>query len=163
MAVSLELKLHATAVETFTSDASLAANDKGVTHSGFNISKSLSASTTPPATKTAYFSQAMTDGAATIDLTGLPGTNAGVVSLSGLKVQSLLLENPSTNANAISIEPGASNGYDIFGSDFKVTLQPGQSALFYGNDATPDVGSSDKTLDIAGTGTQSLKVGIVAG
>jgi hypothetical protein len=74
-------------------------------------------------------------------------------------------KNKSTNANAITIAKGASNGYTGFGSAFSVTLQPGDEWTFKGNDnaGVTDVGSGAKTLDVSGTGAQVLQFHIVAG
>lgn len=135
-----------------------------VTHSGWNKSDKLTASTTPPATVTASVAQALTAGAATLDLTALPGTEA-TVSCSGLKVQKLRLQNPPTNANPITIAKGASNGWTPAGSAFSITLMPGQDILFGNNGVSvgTTVDGTHKTLDLTGTGTQVLNVQIVAG
>lgn len=146
-------------------NAYVSSGDPTVSFNGLNASKSLTGSTTPAATKYAIFSLAMTAGAATIDLTSLPDRdgNAGAVDLTGLKIQFIKLRNKSTNANAITVAVGASDGYELGGADWSHTLQPGQSILIDGNDATPDVASGDKELDVSGTGAQVLEVEIVAG
>jgi hypothetical protein len=42
-------------------------------------------------------------------------------------------------------------------------LAPGQEFLFFGNEATPDVGSGAKNIDLVGTLTQGVQVVVVAG
>lgn len=124
----------------------------------------LNASSSVPATKHAEFQKALSTGAGTIDLTALPGKTADETIVgTGLKVQAIKFRNLSTNANDISITFGASNPYNLMGSDFKITLKPGQSQLFLGDEAAPDIGSGAKDIDIAGTGSQILEVAIVMG
>ena len=43
------------------------------------------------------------------------------------------------------------------------TTAPGQEHVFFGNDATPDIASGARTLDLAGTGSQVLDVVIILG
>lgn len=164
MSIEAAYVANLTVVETLeTNVPAVSASDAGITHNGWNKSATLNASSTPPATKTAAFQKALSTGSGTIDLTALPGTNGATVDGTGLKVQAIKFANPAANANPITVAVGASNGYDLFGSAFSITLQPGQEALFYGNDATPDVGASDKTLDLTGTGSQALNVQVVLG
>lgn len=166
MAVNVTYQANVTVVETIANNddgLSTTAAQKQVTYNAFNTSKTLNASSSPAATTHAAFTAALSGGALTVDLTSLTGTNGATVSMSGLKVQVLRCKAPTSNANPITITPGASNGYDICGADFSVTLSPGQEVTIYGNDATPDVAGTDKTLDLAGTGSQELEMEIVAG
>lgn len=121
------------------------------------------AETLSPATKTANFEVALVAGAGSIDLRALDGSNDGVVDGNGLKVQGLFIKAKATNGNPITIDVGDSDGYDLAGAAFSVTLQPGQCFLFYGYDATPDVAAGDKVLDLTGTGTDALQVQVVLG
>lgn len=139
------------------------ATQNAVTFDGGNLSTTLSPSTTPPVTVAAVGSQAMTAGAATIDLRALTGVNGVAVDLNGLKPRAILFENPVANANAITIAKGASNGYTGLGAAFSYVLQPGQKALFYCAASGTAVSATVKTFDISGTGTQALKYQIVAG
>lgn len=164
MAVNVTYASTVTVEETLATNipAAAAANRK-VTHTLFNTSASLTSATTVPVTQVAAFEQSLTDGAATIDLTSLTGTNGSTVAMTGLKVQILKLKAKSTNANVITASEGASNGYELAGDGWKVALAAGQEVTIYGNDAAPDVASGAKTIDLAGTGTQTLEVMIVAG
>lgn len=134
------------------------------THSGFNQALSLPTSTIP-ATKAYVASKALSGGTASIDLTSLTDQSQSAADFTGLKVQAILAVNPSTNANAITITEGASSGHSISASSssWKVVLQPGAWFLFYGADAGQDVGASDKTWDLSGTGSQALNIAIIAG
>lgn len=166
MSVSLTFAQTATAQETLAQNTTgLNASSRVVTWSAFNKTASLTASTTPPVTKVAGGTVALSGGAKTIDLTALTslGANGYTEDMTGLKVQSFYFENPSTNANVISATFGASNPYNLSGADWKLTLSPGQSILLYGNDATPDVAAGAKNIDFAGTAVQPFKIQIVAG
>lgn len=134
-----------------------------IAHSAYKTEAELNATSSVPSTKAVSFLQALTDGAATIDLTSLVGANGAAVTGSGLRVQYLYLEATSTNANAITVSDGASNGYELAGNGWTVALLAGQSVAFYGFEKAPEIGASAKTIDLAGTGTQSVKVQIIMG
>lgn len=164
MSIAVAYASTVTTVETFdTNVPAISAGDNTITHTGYNTSANLNAGTTQPATLAAYFLKALSSGAATIDLTALSGTGGVTVDGTGLKVQVAKFKNPSTNANTITVTFGASNAYLLGGAAFKFILQPGMEITVFGNDATPDVGSSTKNIDIAGTGSQALQCSIVLG
>ena len=144
-------------------DSFAAASNRTVSHTNFNKSATLSASTSPAATKVAAFQQALTVGAATIDLTALVGTNGAAVTGATLKVQAVKFSAPATNANAITVTAGAVNGYDLAGTGWSVELKPGMEVVLFGNNATPAIGASDCAIDLAGTGSQVLNCIIVMG
>src|SRR3954469_7660829 len=106
MSVSATYKSNLTIRETLTAEA---AGTPTITHSGFDSSKSLSASTTPSVTKMIARTLSLSTGALTIDLTSLTGTASSSVTLSGLKIQMMKIKNTATHA--ITIAKGASNGY----------------------------------------------------
>ena len=163
MAVVLTLRMEATVAETITIGTPQADDANSlVTHDGMNIADDLNAASPVPATKVAVFNQALSGGAATIDLTALVGTNLGAVTFLGLKVQCLFMFNPLGN-NDITIADGVANGYGLGGADFKVVLHPGQGFLFRGLDLEADVAGGAKDIDITGTGVEELECTIVAG
>lgn len=142
---------------------SLTEKGRTVEHTALTKAATLTATSTPPATKVAAFEQALTAGAASIDLTALVGTNGAVVTGLGLKVQAIKIVAKSTNENPITVKVGAANGYALAGANFEVALQPGQEIVMYGNDAAPDIAVDAKTMDVAGTGTEAVQVIIVMG
>jgi len=91
----------------------------------------------------------LSSGAVTIDLTAAPYSGGTKVPIR------MYMLNPASNANPITIAKGASNGYTGFGSSFSLTLAPGESAAL---NALTALSSSVKTLDLTGTGAQSLVV-----
>jgi len=135
-----------------------------VTHAS-SQSHTLTGATTPPATKHAAKLVALVAGAATIDLTALPswGANGATEDMSGLKLQILRAKATAANANPVTISFGAANSYDAFGAAWSIDLKAGQEVTLYGNDATPDVDGTHKTIDLAGTLTQSIEIELVFG
>lgn len=161
--VSFVSKIQVDEVLTVTAPADSGSGSITLHHTGYDLAKSSLVSTsTQPVTQAAYFSKALSSGAATIDLTSLTGA-AGTIDGTGLKVQFARFYNPATNANAITVTFGASNPYLLGGSAFKWILQPGQSITIDGNEATPDIASGAKTIDLAGTGAQALQCTIILG
>jgi hypothetical protein len=164
--MSVSVAYQAKVAVTETLEANVPATPTGsrsVVHSAWDSTKTLKNDSTPPATKVAAFEQALTGGAATIDLTALSGTNGAAVVGTGLRVQVLRVRAPATNGNPITIAKGASNGYDGLGASFSHTLVPGGEATFFLNDAGGDIGAGNKTLDLVGTGSQVLQVEAVLG
>lgn len=136
---------------------------KVVGYDQYDTSLTLDADSSPPATKCAFAPVAMTAGAATIDLAALTGANGATVNLTGLKVQVAKFKAKADNAGAVTLSEGASNGYELGGNTWKFALLPGMEITIYGNDATPDVGSGAKNMDMAGTLTDAVEVSIIAG
>ena len=163
MSVELTYRADATVKETLTEAGtpSASAGNRLITHNEFNTTAALTGSTTPPVTKVAAFVQALTGGAATIDLMSLTGTNGVTVVGDGLKVQLFKMKN--LGANVMSATIGAATPYALAGADFKMTLTQNQEFTFYGNDATPDISGTVKHIDLAGTTTQTAEITIVMG
>jgi hypothetical protein len=158
MSLSTDIKLNISTTETLTGD-DLVANSQ-LLHSGYDVNQTLDGTTTPDITKAAYQTFTLVAGAKTIDLTDLL-LNAAAVTFSGLKPRAIRFRN--TGAAAMTIAKGASNGYTGLGSAFSLTLQPGQSQLFYLHDQGTAVSGSVKTFDVSGTGTDTLQFSAVAG
>jgi len=161
--VSVAYASNITITETF-SVANAA--DNTILVNTYNQTGTLTASSTVPATVQATFPLTMSGGTGSINLAALPGLDSSqTIDGTGLKAQLLLLLNPSTNANSITVAKGASNGYgwNTAGTSWTVSLSPGQWAMFGGNDVGPDVASGARLLDVTGTGSQVLDVSIVLG
>ncbi len=125
----------------------------------------LNATSTPAATKKARFDLTLSSGTGTIDLTALPGNSVDeTINGTGLKVQVLKFRNKSTNANKITVAKGGTNGYQLDGATtWSDPMAPGQSSLRLLNGAADTIGSTKKTIDVTGTGSQVLQVLIVLG
>lgn len=160
IAVSAGYVSQCSVTRTFSGEGIGSQNQIGV--NGLNTSATLNAGSTPAASKDTAFTFALTAGAGTIDLTNITDPNLGTVSLSGITPNLVKLQNPATNANAITVKQGATNGYTGLGASFLVTIPPGGEVLLYAIGGST-VGAGSKTLDLTGTGTQALNVQIVAG
>lgn len=158
MPVSMSARFSMTANEVLDLDAAANSN---VIHNGFDAIKVLGAGTTPPLSMVSYQIYALSSGSATIDLTALDGVNDVNQDGTGLKVQTLIVYNPS--ANVITIAPGASNGYALFGSGNSIDVEPGARMQFFFNDKTPDVAAGVKEIDLSGTDTDTIQLGFGLG
>ena len=126
----------------------------------------LTASTAVPATQQTQYDLTLTAGSGSIDLTALPGLNANeTIDGTGLKLQLFKFLNPTSNANTMTVAKGASNGYGLSaaGGAWSVIISPGQSVLVVSQDVAPDVASGARIIDVTGTGSQVLTVGVVLG
>lgn len=160
MAVSALVAFQAQITETLASGVDGSASPS-ILHAAFDDSYSLSSSSTPPITKCVVKSVALSGGAATIHLGTITGTNGLAQDMSGLKVQIFRVKNTGTNAMTFTV--GASEGYNLMGASMNFVLLSGQQLMFYGNDATPDVAAADRQIDVAGTGTETFELTILAG
>lgn len=162
MSVAATIGLQVKSVETLANNTGSAADSKRVvTHDRYDESHVLTASTTPPVTKCAYWLQALSGGAATVDLTAMTGTNGATVDGTDLKVQGLHVKN--LGANTLTLTFGAANPYNLLGAAFVIVLTQDQEFMMYGNDATPDVAAGAKDIDLAGTGAQTSEWSVVLG
>lgn len=127
-----------------------------------SINETLNSASTPAVTKSFSIAQALSGGAATLDVTNVvDATTGATVTLTGLTPVYTLFTNPSTNANPITITFGAANGYTGFGAAYKETLAPGSSVVHRIGSIVFD--ASHKTFDLTGTGSQILNIQILAG
>jgi hypothetical protein len=162
MSVTATVKLQISVRETLTTGVA-AITDPTLNMDGFNSTSRLTSTTTPPVTKVYAASVALVAGAKTIDLTSLVGTGGASLTMLGLKLQSLKIQNPAGNA-VMSFTKGASDGYQLFKhADGLIQLAGGEEACFLYNDTLDDVAAADKNIDVAGTGTQSFNILMVFG
>lgn len=133
--------------------------DPTLVYNGFNFSHSVNATTTITGTKVAADTSALSGGAATLDFTSLPTVNT-TQTFNGLKLRGYLFSTPTTNAGNITIAEGASNGYPLGDS---IVLKPGQKVVKWLDDEGATVSGTDKTLDLAGTGTDAFSYILIAG
>ena len=136
---------------------------KRLIHSGFDLTNlTLNATSTPPVTKTSFLAHALTAGAKTLDFTALPGSNGITHDCTGLKMQLLLIHNPTGNAT-LTVAPGSSNPYPPWGTAKDLDIPAGSYFPFIWIDTLPDCSATVKTLDFSGSGTQTFNLGVVFG
>lgn len=163
-AVKIVFEIKSTVTETLSGAGVpfVQAGSSAIVHSGLNVAKTLDANTAGRnVEQTVYGQLAMTAGAATLNLAAVTGLNGDVVDLTGLKIRTMQFRAKSDNANPITVEIGASNGYTGLGAGFSLTLSPGLSAAM--EPSTVAVASGVRTLDVSGTGTQVLEFIFTAG
>lgn len=162
MSVSVNYAATVTVAETLDSNV-LSAPDttRVITHTSFNETAVLHASSTPPVNKVAEFLLTLTAGSGSIDLRSLTGTNGASVDGNGLKVQVIRIKN--LGENPMTFIDGATNGYPVFGDGNPLEIPVGGHIQLYGNDKLPDVSSTAKIVDVTGTGSQTAEVTIVLG
>lgn len=106
-------------------------------------------------------------GAATIDLTDLPGSQ-GNIDGTGKKVQAIRVQGAEGNG-ALTISPGASNPYNLFGAGNSVELPAGflGPMEFRYNDTLDDItdvsGVGSSQIDLAGTAGDEFNIEILLG
>lgn len=162
MAISARYSAELSVSETLESNVA-AATSATIRHEGFNSAYNIRpANGDAPGAIVVADILSLTAGALTIDLTNLAGTD-GTKDGTGLKVQAVLIRNHDEGNAAMTFGVGASNGYQLKGATWEETLLVGQEMLFYGNDATPDIEASAKTIDVTGTGTESFQFMVVLG
>jgi len=157
MAVTVTYDFKITTRETLTSTVPDVASAV-VVASGYNESATLNATSTPPATKKASFLMTLSGGAYTIDVSTLTDAS-GVAIGTGLRVQLLRIKN--LGANTMTFAEGASNGLAL--SCGSIIVPTGGIAQYFLNDASPDIASGDRTIDVTGTAAQTAEVTIVFG
>lgn len=151
-------------VETVAVNADqINATRNSVTFDGQSEKSALTASTTPNVTVHAVGTKTLVAGAVTLDLRTLTGLNGVAVDLNGLKPRMIVFENPSTNANPVTIVFGSATPYTGLGAAFNLTLPVATKAAFLLGTAGVAVSATVKFLDITGTGSQVLNYEIVAG
>ena len=97
-----------------------------------------------------------------IDLYDLEGLQDNFSAV-GLKLQVLRLTHDTANTGDVSIEPGAANGYDLFGGDNGVTVPAGGRLTMEFQDGSPDVGATERYLAIAGTDGDTIDLEMIFG
>jgi hypothetical protein len=127
--------------------------------------KILDGSTTPKADTVVDLSRTLAAASETADLTAAPLASDinETVDLTGKKLVGLLIyADAGNNAAGVTIESGASNGYDFLGdAAYGLTVYPGMTIEMFqlGVAASLDaVGASDKTLDFGGTAGDELQI-----
>jgi len=152
--VSVTTKSEITCVEQLTLGPGATTR---TTDGGANTTQlKLTPASTPAVSAKSHFAQALSGGAATIDLTALKDSQNNTIAATGLRVQAVKVQNP--NADALVVTPGVSNGYGL-----TFTVPPQGEVLITSASLLPVVGSGAKNLALAGTGTESSNWMIILG
>ena len=145
MSVSSKLVSTLTATESITT-TNPATGNLSVT-STLSSTTSLGASSTPTVTKQWSGLVTLSAGVATLDLTALTRDGLATVDATGLKLRGLKIKADSLNSSAVTLKPGAANGYDNFGLGLSVKAL---DEILVGPLNSPTaVDGTHKTLDLA--------------
>jgi hypothetical protein len=147
-----------TVVEEFPAADWPAAQDRIVTHDGYNTRHNLHASSTPPASL--KYAETLT-GPLTLDLTALADPVSGTLDGTGLKVQALKVVNLSATDDLV-VDDGAADPYSLNGGA-PITLPPLGEALLYFADGLADVDATHKDLDITAGAAEEYQIMLVLG
>lgn len=153
-------------IRAVVTDSEAAPGDNTTTYDSASSTDPYTAATSVPVTFQSPFTVTLVSGAYTLDLTAIPTPSGGTYDATGKKLQKLRLEAAAGNANKVEIKNGASSGYRTDGAttaSLDVVLLATQKALFEFDEGADDVGSSHKTLDFSGTGSQQIKVHLMVG
>jgi len=155
-AINQTLVFKATVVETFTAAEAPSASDRQITHSNFDETKTLNATSTPPGAQ--VYTKELT-GNQSLDFTALVKDLGDTIDCTGLKLQSILLNNTSSS-NTVTWADGGANPYSVNGGASKVIQAGGKWQEFF-NDKLDDVAAGAKAVDI--TATDSYQIVLVFG
>ncbi len=111
-----------------------------------------------------YYNKAIAvDGSDLDDLTALAGPSGTTVDFSGLAIQFIKIFNPAANA-LLTITEAVSNGYELLGGTGDIiTVHPGGTYLIGQANGLADVDETHKALLVAGTGSETFEIELVAG
>ena len=138
---------------------------------GADMTASLDAQSTPKLEVSPIVRRITISGTTTIDLTAaagaaLPIAASRTIDASGKKLVAVRLSCPTTNAGAVNVAPGASNGYAMFGSGNDIDIRPGETIIAIINavaSSKPAVSGSAKNLDVTGTTNDVILVELYFG
>jgi len=162
---SLTIDLKLTGKEVFSSaEAPWAKNENQRTLNSANKNNRavLDDSSTTPQLALAPCVQTVTVGGAgstSVDLTSLPGLvlpddATRTIDGTGYKIVAARFKTPSDNAGNITIKPGLTNAYELFGTSNEVDIPPGHVVVFGAIDAaaaSPTIAAGVKEIEVDGT------------
>lgn len=138
---------------------------------GADLSVSLDGSSTPKVESPPIVRRVTISGTTTIDLTAAAGVSlplaaSRTVDATGKRLVAMRLSCPTTNAGAVNVAPGASNGYALLGSGNDVDVRPGETLIAITSGVAsgkPVVSGSAKNIDITGTTNDVILVELYFG
>ena len=154
MSITVTTKSEITVIETLSLGPG---SSQRVPDTGANTTQlKLNATTTPPVSQKSHFAQALSGGAATIDLLALVGSQGQTLVTTGLRVQAVKVQNP--NAHQLAVAPAGSNGYGL-----TFNVPPQGEVLLTSTNLLPAIGSGAHNLTLTGIGSEASNWLIVLG
>lgn len=123
----------------------------------------LHSASTPDAELVYHGTWSLTAGSATKSLLALTDAGGNTIATTGKTVRYFKFKATSTNTAALVLGEGASNGYELLGDGWSVSLDDGNWVSGYVAADAPAVGASATNIDLSGTGTESVEVLLIFG
>jgi len=101
-------------------------------------------------------------GDTTIDLTALSGTQDDI-DATGDKVQFLHITTDDENSGDVTIKPGASNPYNLFGASNEADFGAGIDMVVSFGETLDDVAAGAKMIDLSGTAGDKITLDFITG
>ena len=172
--ISVDLGMRMNAKEVFTAGELPIAASEAERTLKLNVlahSTTLNGSSTPKVDKPPVYKKISAAGTTTIDLTAAPaivapGSSTRSVDMSGAKVKGYLIRCGEANAGLVTIAPGASNPYPLFGTGNEIDLGAGAviAQTFDGVESNlPAVAALVKEIDVTTTGTDEVEIELILG
>jgi len=149
--------------EVLSTGISAASSNKTVKHLDYFASQDLA---TAGGDTVVVFTQAMSGGAATIDLAVLTGTGGGSVSLVGKKIYGIGFRSTTGNSNPVTVKENATEGFEFStGDNWTMTMKSAGDIVCWSSTTGSETIASDTNdkIGVSGTLAQSVDVIIVAG
>lgn len=124
--------------------------------------RTLNATSTPPATDAYRATVALSGGALTLDLTALAETGLPTLDLSTKKLQLIKVSNPAGNG-ALTVSEGATAGYPVYGVGKSIIIPAGAANQMEYADNAADVAVADAEIDFAGSGSETFDIIMIFG
>lgn len=138
-------------------------DDNRRTEQGWPTVGQLSGSSTPAITHSDSVKVTLAAGAGSIDLRAFGNES---IDMNGKRVRGMKLSCPSTNTANVTVTPGASSGYNVFGrADGKMDVGPDDDVFCLPKGGSWEaVAAGSKTIDFASTDLDAvIEVHIMAG
>ncbi len=139
--IKTTLSFIASTIETLDAAETPGITERKLTHTAFNVSKTIDGNTTPAVS--VISEQTLGDASGTIDFSALP-TTQGPENVVGKRLKFIRINNRG-NVNFV-LSAGASNGYALMGG-VSITVPPGGVHQQWVGDALTTSDGTHKTLD----------------
>jgi hypothetical protein len=169
MSVAAKLQMGMQTVETIATSQDFGESTIDYTHnlnSTAQTSSTLTAATTPPATKAYSDRITLAAGTHTLDLTSMVGPFGAAVTFNTLKIQQLYIKAASTNTAVIVVSQNVATPYFLLGvTGDTLSLHAGTEVMFkFGAGVLAAAGAGAKWVDFDSTDLDAIfDIHIVAG
>ena len=160
-----QIKFHAQLRVKETIEGVASADSAEVDNNDLNAAQSVLTVTTTPLIASFRWSgreYTLGTGDTSIDLTSLLGTQDSI-DATGDKVQYLHIITGADNVGVLTVKPGGSNPYNLFGSSNEIDLGADVEILARLGETLDDVAAGAKIIELSGTAADTVSIGICTG